>query len=287
MTSTLRGAVMGKITAQAVKTSVHSGLGSGIVPDMFRVLTNRLKAIEDPKSGQMIEELNSTIPGKFYMDAEKIVSIKGNEVIKEHNFYDGVEPLTNNIFELYLNNNFRSMMTVTGIDGLPRCNSAGNVLNNTLSLNFSIRLSPFMDPVEAGKIVYKKLSENVPYNCKVDVDIKMALNGFYAPIFPEHIEEIIKECSNEVFNKDPLFMHCGGSIPFMGMLKEKFSSSYFMVTGILGPNNNAHAGNENINIAYFKKFLVVMTRFLQRIAIVDWMPDMDLTKQRSKSFHNG
>ena len=83
MTSSLRGQVKFKMTAEAVSSSVHSGVGSGIVPDMFRVLTDRLKTIEDPKTGQMIEELQSRIPGKDYLNAEKIVNIKGTDIIKD------------------------------------------------------------------------------------------------------------------------------------------------------------------------------------------------------------
>jgi len=83
MTSSLRGKVKVKITAEAVKTSVHSGIGSGIVPDMFRVLTDRIKTIEDPKTGMLIQELQTIIPGKDYMDAEKIVSLKGEDLVKE------------------------------------------------------------------------------------------------------------------------------------------------------------------------------------------------------------
>ena len=231
MTSTLRGQIKFKMTAEAVKTSVHSGLGSGIVPDMYRVLTDRLATIEDPKTGMMIQELQAMIPGKHYVDAEKIVSIKGNELVKELNFLDNVKPVNDNLFELYLNNTLRPYLTVIGLDGLPPCHSAGNVLNQKLSMVCSCRLSPFTDANEAKEILKKKLLENVPYNCKFDVEIMGAQSGFNAPVFPDHITEMINESSKEVFGKDEVYMHMGGSIPFMGSLTKKFPSSYFMVTG--------------------------------------------------------
>ena len=32
----------------------------------------------------------------------------------------------------------------------------------------------------------------------------------------------------------------GGSIPFMGMLGERFPDAQFVITGVLGPDANAH-----------------------------------------------
>ena len=41
-----------------------------------------------------------------------------------------------------------------------------------------------------------------------------------------------------------MYMGTGGSIPFMAMLSEKFPGVQFVVTGVLGPQSNAHGPNE-------------------------------------------
>jgi len=45
----------------------------------------------------------------------------------------------------------------------------------------------------------------------------------------------------------------GGSIPFMGMLGEKFPGAQFMITGVLGPHSNAHGPNEFLHIPMGKR----------------------------------
>ena len=40
----------------------------------------------------------------------------------------------------------------------------------------------------------------------------------------------------------------GGSIPFMGMLGEKFPKAQFLITGLLGPGSNAHGPNEFLHV---------------------------------------
>ena len=45
----------------------------------------------------------------------------------------------------------------------------------------------------------------------------------------------------------------GGTIPFMGMLGERFPKSQFLITGVLGPHTNAHGPNEFLHIPTAKK----------------------------------
>ena len=42
-------------------------------------------------------------------------------------------------------------------------------------------------------------------------------------------------------------------IPFMAMLGKKFPNAQFVITGVLGPNSNAHGPNEFLHVPYGKK----------------------------------
>ena len=50
-----------------------------------------------------------------------------------------------------------------------------------------------------------------------------------------------------------MWMGEGGTIPFMGMLGEKFPQAQFLITGVLGPHSNAHGPNEFLHIDYAKR----------------------------------
>ena len=45
----------------------------------------------------------------------------------------------------------------------------------------------------------------------------------------------------------------GGTIPFMAMLGQRFPEAQFLVTGLLGPQSNAHGPNEFLHIPAGKK----------------------------------
>ena len=58
----------------------------------------------------------------------------------------------------------------------------------------------------------------------------------------------LDEGSREFFGRPPGYMGEGGTIPFMGMLGEKFPAAQFVITGVLGPGSNAHGPNEFLHI---------------------------------------
>jgi hypothetical protein len=62
----------------------------------------------------------------------------------------------------------------------------------------------------------------------------------------------------------------GGSIPLMGMLTNQFPESQFIITGVLGPDTNAHGPNEvrkktkllNSKINLKKKKILVLIKLI-------------------------
>ena len=56
----------------------------------------------------------------------------------------------------------------------------------------------------------------------------------------------------------------GGTIPFMAMLGEKFPQAQFVITGILGPESNAHGPNEFVHIPYAKKLTACISSILHQ-----------------------
>ena len=74
------------------------------------------------------------------------------------------------------------------------------------------------------------------------------MGGWNAPPFEDWLEAAMHRASRTHFGKDAMFMGTGGSIPFMGMLGERYPKTQFLVTGLLGPHSNAHGPNEFLHI---------------------------------------
>ena len=105
----------------------------------------------------------------------------------------------------------------------------------------------------AGAAIKKSLEADPPYNAKVSFTIEDVGAGWSAPELAPWLEKAANDASNNYFGKDTGYIGEGGSIPFMGMLGEKFRKAQFLITGVLGPKSNAHGPNEFLHIPMAKK----------------------------------
>ena len=72
--------------------------------------------------------------------------------------------------------------------------------------------------------------------------------GWNAPAVAPWLERSVAAASRAFFGAPPASNGEGGSIPFMGMLGAKFPAAQFLITGVLGPESNAHGPNEFLHL---------------------------------------
>jgi acetylornithine deacetylase/succinyl-diaminopimelate desuccinylase-like protein len=242
---------------------VHSGSASGAVPSSFRILRELHARVEDASSGSiMIEELNTPIPIERRQQAAAVAVVLGDTVAGKFPFVAGTKPVSNDPLELLLNTTWRTTLSVTGAAGIPDSGSAGNVLRPYSALKLSFRLPPPMDADVAVRAIERTLTANPPYGARVEFDVESAMGGWNAPPLAPWLEESVQRSSQAFFGRDAMYMGTGGSIPFMGMLGLKFPGVQFVVTGVLGPQSNAHGPNEFLDIATGRKVTACVAQIL-------------------------
>jgi acetylornithine deacetylase/succinyl-diaminopimelate desuccinylase-like protein len=262
-TTSLRGNLIATLQAEVLTEGVHSGTASGVVPSSFRVLREILARVEDASSGAiLIEDLNVPIPPDRRTQARAAADVLGTSVFEKFPMPPGMRPVSNDPYELLLNNTWRPTLSVTGADGLPATRSAGNVLRPATTLKLSFRLPPTMDAVKASNAVRGALERDPPYGSRVTVKIESAMAGWNAPAVAPWLEDSMQRASREFFGRDAMYMGTGGSIPFMGMLGERFPGTQFLITGVLGPKSNAHGPNEFLHIETGKRLTACVSRVL-------------------------
>jgi acetylornithine deacetylase/succinyl-diaminopimelate desuccinylase-like protein len=262
-TTSLRGNLVGTLRVDVLREGVHSGSSSGIVPSSFRVLREVLARVEDANSGAiLVEELNTSVPDDRQVQAKAAAEALGRTVYEKFPLLPGMRAVSNDPFELLLNNTWRPTLSVTGVDGIPPFRSAGNTLRPYTSFKLSFRLSPTMDPAVAARAVKAALERDPPYGAKVEFKVESAMGGWNAPPFAPWLEQSMQDASRVFFDRDSMFMGTGGSIPFMGMLGLRFPGTQFLVTGVLGPNSNAHGPNEFLHIETGKRLTACVAQVL-------------------------
>jgi acetylornithine deacetylase/succinyl-diaminopimelate desuccinylase-like protein len=240
---------------------VHSGDASGIVPSSFRILRQVLSRLEDEVTGAIKpRELYVEIPAQRIEQAKITAKVLGDAVYSKFPLVAGMQPIASDVAELVLNRTWRPALAITGVGGLPALDSAGNVLRPSTSVKVSLRLPPTLDAAKAGDLVKKLFEKDPPYGCKVEFDLEKASGGWNAPALSPWLERSVDAASRAYFGAPPVYNGEGGSIPFMGMLGEKFPRAQFLITGLLGPHSNAHGPNEFLHIPTGKKLTMCVAK---------------------------
>jgi acetylornithine deacetylase/succinyl-diaminopimelate desuccinylase-like protein len=254
LTTSLRGLCQVTATVTVLESGQHSGTASGIVPSSFRIFRQLLDRIEDSVTGELLlPELHGDIPADRVAEMKALVGVVPT-VASAFPLVEGMSPVSDDDYEQMANNASRPTLTVTGGDGMPRPEEAGNVLRPFTTFTLSFRLPPLADPPAALAAVEKALTTDVPYGAKVTLSRQESGPGWNAPAIAPWLQAALDSVSEKVFDgKQYLTMGLGGSIPFMGTLGVTYPKAQFVVTGALSADSNAHVPDEWLHIPQAKR----------------------------------
>ncbi len=263
-TTSLRGNLTGTLRTDVLTEGVHSGTASGVVPSSFRTARQLISRIEDESNGQVLTpELHVEIPAQRLEQAEFAAETLQELVYEKFPWaVDDPAPDESNA-ELLLNNTWRPTLAITGAEGMPAMIDAGNVLLPFTKLKLSFRLPPTCDAEAAADAVKSVLEADTPPLTKASFVVESTMAGWNAPEVAEWLETSMHKASNAFFGKPSMYMGTGGTIPFMGMLGERFPEAQFLITGLLGPKSNAHGPNEFLHIETGKRLTSCVAQVLE------------------------
>lgn len=223
-----------------------------------------LDRLDDVETGKCMPELETELPPYARPEAEKMVALAGETMMTKYKVEEGVEYCSQeDQVEMYLNNTWRANLAVTGASGIPEASKAGNVIRPSTTLRLSMRLPPNLDSQVAAKVIKEKLTTNVPHNCKVHIKGDHNGNGWCMKNPEPWLHEIINNAGKTFYEgQDYGTYGMGGSIPFLSQLGGLYPKTFIMAMGVLGPNSNAHAPNECINLPYAKKLTSAISHII-------------------------
>jgi acetylornithine deacetylase/succinyl-diaminopimelate desuccinylase-like protein len=263
LTTSLRGMVGGTLRVDVLEEGVHSGDASGIVPSSFRILRQLLARIEDIETGEIKgAAFNAEIPAERQKQAKVAAQALGDAVYSKFPFVESMKPNGEDLAELVLNRTWRPALSVTGLAGAPEPRNAGNVLRPFTEAKLSLRVPPTADAKKASIELKQILERDPPYGARVSYEGEKDGSGWNAPKTAPWLERALEDASHAAWGEPAAMMGEGGSIPFMGMLGEKFPEAQFVVTGVLGPHSNAHGPNEFLHIPTGKRVTETVARVL-------------------------
>ena len=274
LTTSLRGMASGTLKVEVLTEGIHSGDASGLVPSSFRIMRQVLDRLEDSATGRMLPaSFHCEVPADRLAQAKATAAILGEEVYKRfpwaHYDCEGSStftlPTTTDPLQALLNRTWTPTLSVTGAEGFPSLQNAGNVLRPYTAFKLSLRLPPLVDAASAVQEMKALLEDNAPYQARVTFETGGGATGWNAPGTTPWFEAALNAASQAHFNAPVGFIGQGGTIPLMNMLSAGFPKAQMMVCGVLGPKSNAHGPNEFLHVPYAKKLTAAVAQVISQM----------------------
>ena len=246
ITTSLRGLVDGVIVVDQQMEPVHSGLGGGVVPDAFMILSRIISSFHNDKGELLIEGLTPTEQDVFELS---------DEFVKSSLSSTGV-----NLFEMDSYSKrlwLEPALSILAIDAPPVAESV-NLLIPKAKAKVSLRLPPTEDPDHAMNMLEKHIKENTPFNANVEFIPEAKGKGILVDPKNEFSSKLI-ESFNKHWENKVAYMGVGGSIPFANVFINEFPNSEIVLVGAGDEEGNAHAPNESVNISDIQRLIDSLT----------------------------
>mgnify|MGYP001360378445 FL=1 len=254
ITTTLRGLVDGFIEVDQPMRPVHSGMGGGIVPDAFMVLSKIIASFHDDKGNLQIEGLTPTDMNVAELDESYTKKMLGSEEI---NLFD-TESISKRLW-------LEPALDVLAIDA-PPVKDAVNLVIPKASAKISLRLPPTQDPDHAMKMLEEHVLKNIPWNASVKFIPNSKGSGVVADPNKPFTTELVNSF-NSIWENDTAYIGVGGSIPFANDFVREFPNAELVLVGAADEElGNAHAPNESVQIDHIEMLIESLAKTLKNFS---------------------
>ena len=274
LTTSLRGMASGVLKVEILSEGVHSGDASGVVPSSFRIMRQVLDRLEDSKTGRLLpQSFHCEVPAERMEQARATAAILGEELYKRfpwvHYDCEGdtrlALPMTTDPVQALLNRTWAPTLSVTGVEGLPDLQNAGNVLRPYTAFKLSLRLPPLVEAATAVQELKALLEDNAPYQARVTFEGLGSATGWNAPETAPWFGRALDAASRNFYGASCGYIGQGGTIPLMNMLSRGFPRAQMMVCGVLGPKSNAHGPNEFLHVPYARRLTAAVAQVIAQM----------------------
>ncbi len=253
LTTSLRGLVGVEVELTALRAPLHSGMWGGTVPDPVQALCRLIATLSDERGDiavpgiyERVRPLNAPEraayarlpydPQRFAEQAGLLQGAGHPDVVELHKRMWRWPSLSVNAIQ-------------AGTRG-----QTGNVVMDSAWARLGIRIVPDMQPEE----IYSALDAHLRRHAPAGMELAIKRLGASAPwgsptdhpLFATALAALRRG-----FGAEPVFIGCGGSIPFVGEMTGKLGGIPALITGVEDPTCGAHAENESLHLGDFASAL--------------------------------
>lgn len=258
----LRGMVYVEVVLHGPSQDLHSGLYGGAVPNPLNVLTRILGDLHDDQG-------RIQIPG-FYDDLEDLSEIEQSWRtldFDEAAFLGeaGIEHATGEAGRSTLERKWsRPTCDLNGVIGGYTGEGTKTVIPAKAMAKLSCRLVPGQDPDKIKDGIEAFFQDRLPRDCRVDIEDLGSSPALRIPTNSSFLRAAETSLA-QTFQKSPVLVGVGGSIPAVGAIKEHLGIDAILM-GFGLADDRVHAPNEKFELRCFKNGMRAHAALLDEIA---------------------
>jgi acetylornithine deacetylase/succinyl-diaminopimelate desuccinylase-like protein len=261
LTVSLRGLLEVKVTLEALKGKVHSGLWGGALPDvgvgLCKLISDlvdergRVAGLDWPVDAGWRESVAALSPGDddLRRDAGLLPGVRGLD--------PGDRPRVEWMWR-------QPHLTVVATT-LPHPEQAANVLLPAASATLSIRLAPGQQADDVEAHLRDRIEACAPFGLQAKVERLIAMEGWsYEAVGPAF--DAAERAYKQAFGADLVRIGVGGSIPFITLFARRFPTTPLILNGVMDPQTGAHGPNESLDKGLFGRVVRANVLLLEELA---------------------
>jgi len=259
----LRGIICCEVLLEGPAGDQHSGCIGGAIANPATEIARLVSTLHDIDGNVVIEgfyddveplaqwerDMWANVPG---MSESEMLDLTGAPALHGETQYTSAERLW-----------ARPTAEVNGISGGYQGEGSKTVLPANAMAKLSFRLVPNQDPDKIFAQVETHLKKHCPAHVKLTVE-KGHGGTPYRSDPHDTYGKVAQKALEEVFQKEPVLIREGGSIPIIGDFKRILGADTLML-GLALPDAQIHAPNENFPIENFIKGVELSKTTLQKL----------------------
>jgi cysteinylglycine-S-conjugate dipeptidase len=252
-TVSLRGLVVVEVCVRALDHPLHSGMWGGPLPDAATALCTILGRLTDARGAIAVPGLADDAPELAAAERAALAALPFDETEfrRDAGLLAGV-PLSGEpgrgVYEQIWR---RPALAVTALEAMP-LKEAANQLIAEAHAKVGLRLAPGQDAERATRRLIDALEADPPRGVRVETKLESASPGWSTePVGPAF--DAMRRALRAGFDREPVAVGCGGSIPFVGPFAEELGGAPALLLGLEDPPCNAHGENESLDLGDFRK----------------------------------
>ncbi|MFN8672602.1 MAG: M20/M25/M40 family metallo-hydrolase [Candidatus Sericytochromatia bacterium] len=253
ITYLLRGQVGVDIEVKALKQQVHSGILGGPLPDSAMALCQLLATLKDDQGNLTIDGINNGVKILTKEERDRLNALPFDKKVFEDDagLLDGAKMHEYEGISVYEQLWHKPALTVTALESCTLKESA-NQISESAKARLGLRIVPNQNPKEIRDILIKHLEKNKPEGVLLEITPTKSSTWWFTD-YNHKAFDLACNALEKGYNKKPVFIGCGGTIPFVKPFSDNLGGVPCLLLGLEDPICHAHSENESLSLSDFYK----------------------------------